>query len=85
MKSHDKTFIQALQNIAKEQRALMETSPFPQWFGPVNALVLNHALVTIVVLSLGVSMIIFVAYFRFFFALALGMTSGVMGGGGLGL
>ena len=77
MKSHDKTFIQALQNIAKEQKALMETSPFPQWFGPVNALVLNHALVTIVALSLGVSMVIFVLYFRFFFALAVGMAGGL--------
>ncbi|OGJ21825.1 MAG: hypothetical protein A2804_01125 [Candidatus Pacebacteria bacterium RIFCSPHIGHO2_01_FULL_46_10] len=84
MKSHDKTFLQALQNIAKEQKVLMETSPFPQWFGPVNALVLNHALVTIAAVALGVSMVIFVLYFRFFFALAIGMAGG-LGGGGLGL
>ena len=79
MKLQDKVFIQAMQRITKEQKALMESSPFPQWFGPVNTLVVNHALLTIVIVSLGVSMVIFLAYFRFFLALA----SGVAGGPGL--
>jgi len=59
-------FFHELQKRAKEQRALMETTLFPSWFGPINFWFATNAFITVLSASWFVSALLFVVFFRWF-------------------
>lgn len=64
MQNNHPRFLLELRKRAGEQRALMDTTIFPSWLGPVNAWLATNAFSSVFFFAFFVSMLIFVVWFQ---------------------
>ena len=69
LKSNE-AFLKALQEVAKEQHALVGHRLLPGWMDPFSRVVATHALVFVSASSFFVSMVLFLVKFNWFLMLA---------------
>ncbi|HZZ98958.1 MAG TPA: hypothetical protein VFG51_03425 [Candidatus Saccharimonadia bacterium] len=62
-------FVEKLQQLAGEQRDLMEHSFFPDWLAPLNRAIAINAFPVVLFISLVVATVLFVVFFHFFFGI----------------